>query len=160
MENFSFRINLKEQELEISGDSQLFEKFENDFKNLIEKLKSSRNTPNWKTEVKKDNNNQNPSSINEPKAESFGEYYSKFPRDIKDVDKILIAGYFSQLQNENNIFSTNDASTLLVDQGVKLSNPSAFLNSNLKAKKVFKHNGNFRISELGIEYLKEIVEQN
>lgn len=89
--------------------------------------------------------------------DSFGEYLNKFPRTLKDVDRLLIAGLYVQSKNKNNFFTISEASNLLVDQGIKLSNSSAFNKANETTKRIFKLSGkNYRVSDSGIQYVKTL----
>jgi hypothetical protein len=90
-------------------------------------------------------------------AESFGELLHRLPRAASDVDRIMLAGYFSYLRSADKSFSTGEANTLLTEQGVKVGNPSQCVRQNLSAKRVFKHQGRYRVSQTGIDYLRQLL---
>ncbi len=90
--------------------------------------------------------------------ESFGEFYNKAHKNIHDIDKVLLGGYFVQSKNDGNIFSTREVSSILKDQGINLSNPAHFVKLNLTYKRVFAvKKGWYRISETGMERLTSVI---
>jgi hypothetical protein len=90
-------------------------------------------------------------------AETFGELLQRLPRSATDVDRILVAGFFAQQKDADNGFATGEANTLLTEQGVKVGNPSQCVKQNLLAKRVFKHQGRYRVSQIGLDYLRQLV---
>jgi hypothetical protein len=46
---------------------------------------------------------------------------------------------------------------MLIEQGIKLSNPSQSMADNLKAKRVFKVGKNWKISKSGEDYLRTLL---
>lgn len=93
--------------------------------------------------------------------ETFGEWLNSIPRDTKDTDKALLAGYFAQLKSDQKTFRSRDISKLLKEHSIKLSNTSQFVKQLVDTKKIFQHskNGseaNFKVSretELGLKEL-------
>jgi hypothetical protein len=79
------------------------------------------------------------------------------PRTASDVDRMLLAGHFAQAQSRDQSFTTGEASGLLADQGIKVGNPSQSIKQNLNARRVFKHQGRYRVSQIGIEHLRKII---
>lgn len=92
-----------------------------------------------------------------PAAQSFGELLHQLPRAASDVDRILAAGYFAYLRSADRSFSTGEANTLLTEQGIKVGNPSQCVRQNLIAKRVFKHLGRYRVSQSGLDYLRQML---
>jgi hypothetical protein len=86
----------------------------------------------------------------------FGELLLRLPNGVTATDQMLVAGYFAQRQNPDNVFATRDASGLLLEQGVKVGNPSQCMTNNLKAKRVFKVGTSYRVSRTGIDYANEL----
>ncbi|MBO0340989.1 MAG: hypothetical protein DSY83_03685 [Flavobacteriia bacterium] len=161
------RINLTTREVEIQGSEEFIAKYNLTIDSFLEKIyddgnyqgnsqKTNRTLPDEQdsSPIRKDDDSKNKSSYEIEEEPSFGELYNKMPNSAKDVDKMLLAGYFAQKNSDDRIFSTRDASSLLVEQGVKLSNPSASMQANMATKKVFKHKGGYRISETGMNYIK------
>lgn len=156
-EKAKIRINLSAREIELEGSEKFIEKYSEIINNYLEIVKEPSNsiTPPNSRELVPFSNPSEISPTNDSLPDSFGEYYSRYPKSIKDVDKILVAGYFAQ-QKGGGAFATTDAAALLIEQGVKLTNAAAFLKANLDSRKLFKHDGKFRISEIGMEYLKKL----
>ena len=92
-----------------------------------------------------------------PAAQSFGELLHQLPRAASDVDRMLTAGYFAYLRSADKSFSTGEANTLLTEQGIKVGNPSQCVRQNLIAKRVFKHLGRYRVSQSGLDYLRQML---
>ena len=90
-------------------------------------------------------------------AQSFGELLHRLPRAASDVDRILTAGYFAHQRSADRSFSTGEANALLTEQGVKVGNPSQCVRQNLIAKRVFKHLGRYRVSQTGLDHLRQML---
>jgi len=90
-------------------------------------------------------------------AQSFGELLHQLPRAASDVDRMLTAGYFAYLRSADKSFSTGEANALLTEQGIKVGNPSQCVRQNLVAKRVFKHLGRYRVSQSGLDYLRQML---
>lgn len=89
---------------------------------------------------------------------SFGEFVQKLPSSATEVDRMLAAGYWVQRQSVDDAFATGDANRRLVEQGVKLGNPSQCVRQSLVAKRVFAvQRGRFRVSQLGRQYLRQLM---
>jgi hypothetical protein len=73
------------------------------------------------------------------------------------VDRMLLAGYFAHLQSADRSFATGEASALLTEQGIKIGNPSQCVRQSLAAKRVFKHQGRYRVSQTGADHLRQMV---
>jgi hypothetical protein len=92
-----------------------------------------------------------------PTAQTFGELLHQLPRAASDVDRMLTAGYFAYLRSADKSFSTGEANALLTEQGIKVGNPSQCVRQNLVAKRVFKHLGRYRVSQSGLDYLRQML---
>ncbi|HTE01477.1 MAG TPA: hypothetical protein VK668_19455 [Mucilaginibacter sp.] len=159
----SIRINLESREFEIKGDSNYVNDHYGDY--IMECLGIIKSSSNLKK------NDQSPPSNTKHQSQSrtesgndggipdsFGEYLNKFPKTISNVDKLLIACYHVQSKNDNKAFTISEASSLLINQGIKLSNPNSFNKANLDAKKIFKLTGNnYRVSETGVNHIKSVM---
>ncbi|WP_299537138.1 hypothetical protein [Ulvibacterium sp.] len=164
-EKSKIRINLTSREFEIEGSEEFIAKYNETIDSFLDKIYSSDSSQNSQSsgenstlgEAVETNKVRSSDSMDSISELSFGELYHKLPNSAKDVDKILLAGYYAQLLSEERIFSTREASNLLVEQGVKLSNASAFMKSNMSTKKVFKHKGGYRVSDTGIAYIKNTL---
>ena len=156
------RVNLNTREFEVEGDQEVvFKNFGELMGQYLEDIKKNPKASTTPTKAEKNNTESpvvNENSIDQI-PDSFGELYHKLPKTLSNVDKLLVAGFFIQKKSESNSFTIKDANDLLIHQGVKLSNPNAFNQSNLSTKRVFKLTGkNYRISDTGIEAVKSMLQ--
>jgi len=164
--NIKIRVNLNTREFEVEGDQEaVFKNFGDLLKDYLDLIKHQPTKQNdldkrGKPSSVSQTNNLNDDVENEISADSFGEFYNKFSKTLSNVDKLLIASYFVQSKSDNKSFTVKEANDLLVEQGIKLSNPNAFNKSNSDTKRVFKLSGkNYRVSDNGIESIKSIGQQ-
>ncbi|SFQ56373.1 hypothetical protein [Parafilimonas terrae] len=166
MENKAkIRINLNAREFEIEGTEEFINSHSEKIDSFLEILKSipvNQLPPQQPTPPAVVVNNQPITGQVQPPAnglpESFGEYFHSLPNNAKDVDKVLLAGHFAQAQNEQNTFTTLEATKLLLDQGVRLTNPSQAIKNNTDAKRLIKiSKGKFRVSKDGSDFLKKFL---
>ena len=153
------RINLSSREIEWEGSEDFIDKYEQHILDFIESIKDKEGATLEKqpsfdmqiSNVKLDNNTGNllPSS--------FGEFYSKFPRNISVTDKILIAAYYFQETVPEKLFTPKDASDLLKEQSVPITNANAFVKSLLVANKIFKNSGKYKLSEKGVDNVMQLM---
>lgn len=157
--NIKIRINLTQREFEIDGDPEYIkENYSSHIKDYLDIIKSQGKSDGSEV-VNNGNNSGNISKVSkvEEVPSSFGEYFSTFNRGLNNVDRLLIAGYYIQLTSDNKSFIVSDASRLLLDQGIKLSNANVFNKANLDTKKVFKLSGKeFRVSEIGVNHINAL----
>jgi len=163
MENnrISVRINLEKREFEVRGDAKYIEqRFGQYIDEYIGIIKDQQREEPTRGQQAKETATSSDAVTEAPASqipETFGEYLNKFPKGISNVDKLLIASYFVQSHSKDKSFTVMEASNLLLEQGIKLSNASAFNNSSLSSKRVFKVTGkNFRVSESGVEHIKNL----
>ena len=89
---------------------------------------------------------------------SFGEFLQRYPDDITDVDRMLVAGFFIQKAADDDSFKTNDANQLLLQQGFRISNPSECVRRNASTRRLFTvKKGVYRVSDPGRRYLQELA---
>ena len=146
------RINLSSGEMEVEGPEAFVQHYSSTFDELLERLRSGTSANNLVsgTDAKRVPGNDVPTS--------FGEYLLQLPRSSSDVERMLAAGHFAQLQTDSNSFSTGEANKLLLEQGVRLANPSDAVGKNLKAKRVFVvQKGRYRVSQAGVEHLHKLI---
>ncbi len=87
----------------------------------------------------------------------FGLLLQALPRSASDVDRILLAGYHVQRFSADKSFGTGEANALLVEQGIKVGNPSQCVKQNLIARRVFRHQRRYRLSQVGQEHLRQLL---
>jgi hypothetical protein len=158
------RISLATREVEFEGDLELIkENFGDHIKDYLEALKKNEPRPSLEKKEKTDHTTST-QQVTTPRIsnkipDNFGEFYSKFPKGISNVDKMLIASFFLQNSSEGKCFTVKDASDLLIDQGVSLSNAGVFNKHNISSKRVFKLAGKaFRVSDTGMEYIRTLTQ--
>jgi len=161
------RVNLSSREFEVEGDaSYINDRFGGDIDEYLALIKQQKGTqspssaraPISATEIPIPNVELGQSDKSATMPDSFGEYFNKFSKSLNIVDKLLVASYFVQNKNSEKAFTLKEAADLLLVQGVKLSNPNAFNKANSDTKRIFKLSGkNFRVSEIGVEYINGLT---
>jgi hypothetical protein len=164
-QQMKIRISLTTREVEFDGDLALIkENFGEHIEDYLRAIKKEAASPpiekkhvihrDSKIEVEAPSHD-----INGAIPDNFGEFYSKFPKSLSNVDKMLLASYFIQSSSEGKCFTVKEASDLLIEQGVSLSNPGVFNKHNISSKRIFKLSGkNFRVSDTGVEYIKSLTQ--
>ncbi len=152
------RVSLANGELEVEGTDQFISKYEADIRGLLERLKEQ------PLPIGTPETGHGQAAIKRPvgaigSATEFGEVLHAMPKGATGSDQILVAGYFAARSNADQTFSTNEANKLLVEQGIKLSNPSQSLRNNLTVKRVFKVGSRFRVSNIGEQHVQTLVGQ-
>ena len=152
------RINLAQREFEIEGSEAFVKGFADRFHELLDQLESvaavavPAPVPVPQVEARPAAGN---SGAN---LGSFGEYIMQLPSSSTDVDKMLAAGFYVQLQSPDDAFGTADANKRLTEQGIKLGNPSQCVKQSLMAKRVFLvSKGRYRVSQQGRAYLRQLL---
>ena len=99
--------------------------------------------------------------------DNFGEYLNKFPKpkNLQQVEQILIAGHYRQKLSSDNAFETSEANKLLQEQGIQLTNPTQSINSLISGKLVIiiGKRGKlkrFRLSPSGEETIQELLSKS
>ena len=145
------RINLAQREFEVEGSESFVRAYAERLDQLLARLtEQPAAAPKAPGSIRPDGDAL-------PDAGTFGELLQRLPRTATDVDRMLVAGYFAQQQGADNGFATGEANTLLTEQGVKVGNPSQCVKQNLLAKRVFKHQGRYRVSQIGLDHLRQLV---
>lgn len=169
--NARIRINLSTLELEIEGPEEFVNAYADKVGEFMELLKKKADEipvvmsgPNGSLA---ENIQEGPGRPEEeiqqksalgPVPETFGEFYLRAAKNINDIDKVLLGGYFIQHKNDKNIFSTREVSAVLKENGIYLKNPSHSIKLNLDARRIFSvKKGCFRVSEEGLERLSSVV---
>ena len=131
MTDAKFKFNFKTGDVEIEG-SENFVKVQ--IENLSTLLQLIKNLPKIAIETD-DGNGESEASGNgdtdgafpPTSGASFGEWMHGFKSDLLDIDKALITACYVQTQSSTNDFKTSDVNRALLDNGIKLSNPSRSL---------------------------------
>jgi hypothetical protein len=150
------RVNPSTQEMECEIPLSAWDRFAHLVLPSIERF--NRRIEDEQLPVIIDERSSESSSSSAPyNLESFGELLLHVTSD-KDVDRVLLAGFFLQNRSATKDFSSQEVTALLREHGHSPSNTSAFISQNNATKKVFKVAGNrFRVSAQGVDYLKQIL---
>ncbi|MGI9485960.1 MAG: hypothetical protein ACR2RF_08795 [Geminicoccaceae bacterium] len=158
------KINLSTGEFEVEGSEAFVERYVERIDALFAKLASGKNTAPALTEPSSTSDsatvspNRSVNGVATTTAPShIGEWLEHMPRSATDVDRMLLAGYFAQLRSGDQSFGTGEAAILLTDQGIKVGNPSQCVKQNLVAKRVFKHQRRYRVSQTGHDQLRQLL---
>jgi hypothetical protein len=144
------RINLAQREFEVEGSESFVKTYAERLDQLLGRLMEQPAAPEPIGSARPDGDVL-------PGTGTFGELLQRLPRTATDVDRMLVAGYFAQQRAADNGFATGEANTLLTEQGVKVGNPSQCVKQNLLAKRVFKHQGRYRVSQIGLDHLRQLT---
>ncbi|MEO1089063.1 MAG: hypothetical protein AAFX81_00380 [Pseudomonadota bacterium] len=141
------RINLQQREFEVEGTEEFVKAYAERFEQLLEGFQLGTKDAPLPAAVAGD-----------AAGEGFGELLQALPRTATDVDRMLLAGWFVQCGVAERTFSTADASRRLVDQGVKVGNPSQSVKQNLVAKRAFQvQRGRYRVAQGGLAHLEALT---
>lgn len=162
--NTRVRINLNTREIEWDGSEEFIAKYDNVISEFLEVIKNSPNGSNGgnsNKEIETNSNSTQQATKGETNIpENFGEFYVKFPRGISVSEKMLTAGYFLQTKSSDGLFTPSEASALLREQAVNVSNANAFITSLVNTNKIFKVAGKCKISEKGIDIINQMLKSN
>ncbi len=155
------KINLSLGEFEVEGSEAFVERYVERIDALFAKLANGKNEnavlPATNTVSTLDVSPSNAVPRNGSAPSHIGEWLEHMPRSATDVDRMLLAGYFAQLRSGDQSFGTGEAAILLTDQGIKVGNPSQCVKQNLVAKRVFKHQRRYRVSQTGLDHLRQLL---
>jgi nucleoside 2-deoxyribosyltransferase len=90
-------------------------------------------------------------------AHHLGKSLDRLPHSATDVDRMLLAGYVAQSRSADQSFSVGEANAMLAEQGINIGNPSQALKQNLIARRVFRHERRYRVSQLGLDHLVQLI---
>lgn len=147
------RISLGAGELEIHGSEDFVAKYDDVVDELLAKLRA---VPVESIAANVTNSNGSSGGDGGGELPPFGEVLHQLPNDASGTDQILLAGMYAQRDSADSTFATAEASKLLIEQGVKLSNPTQSLNNNQSAKRVFKVGKRWKIAKPGEDHLKSM----
>jgi hypothetical protein len=152
-ERARLRVNLAQSEFEIEGSEAFVRTYAERFDALLDRL-GSRPSPDDPPTARTESPRAASLSID---TASLGELLHRLPRSATDVDRMLLAGHVAQSRSADNAFSTGEANELLTEQGVKVGNPSQSVKQNLVAKRVFRHQRRYRVSQIGLDHLAQLL---
>jgi len=164
------KINLSQGEFEVEGSEAFVERYAQRIDALFTNLEARRDVETTSTErpttvtglpigtsVASETSGGGGAAGNGQAPEHLGEWLEHMPRSATDVDRMLLSGYYAQLRSADQCFGTGEANALLTDQGIKVGNPSQCIKQNLVAKRVFKHHRRYRVSQTGLDQLRQLL---
>jgi hypothetical protein len=156
------RVSLSTGEFELEGPESFIAKYEETTRQLLERLVGSQPTDfDLAASVSSDNVAPAQASLRSAngvaKLPEFGEAVHLLPRGVSGTDQILLAGFYASQNHGERTFATSEANKLLVEQGIRVANPSQSLKNNLNSKKVFKVGSRYKISREGTERVNELL---
>ena len=151
-ERARLRVNLVQSEFEVEGSEEFVRTYAERFDALLDRL-GNRPTPVEPAPASKPAGSPGPAI----EGKSLGELLHHLPRTATDVDRMLLAGYVAQLSSADSSFGTGEANTMLTEQGIKVGNPSQSVKQNVVAKRVFRHQRRYRVSQIGLDHLRQLL---
>ena len=157
-ERARLRVNLVQSEFEVEGSEAFVRTYAERFDALLDRLGHGAEPDDPPAARTQPSRAQPPSppalSI---EGASLGELLHHLPRSATDVDRMLLAGHIAQSRSADNAFSTGEANALLTEQGVKIGNPSQSVKQNVVARRVFRHQRRYRVSQIGLDHLAQLL---
>lgn len=150
------RVSLHTGELEVEGSESFIAKYAEALNALISRVQKD-------TPIARDATKGSDASRHQTGGPSQQSTAGDFPEALHHMsstsgtDQILVAGSFARVAHADGTFATTEANALLLEQGIKLANPSQSMTNNLKAKRVFKSGKSWKISRTGEEYLRTLA---
>lgn len=144
------RINLSQREFEVEGSEAFVRSFAERIEELLAAIDMDEPPPAAPSSPRPAEGN--------PTLGSFGEFLLRLPSSSTDVDKMLAAGFYMQATSVDDAFGTSEANRRLIEQGLKLGNPSQCVKQSLLAKRVFQvSKGRYRVSQPGRGHLRQLL---
>ena len=145
------RVNLAQREFEVAGSEAFVREYAERIEALLERLANGPVPAGIVAEPAQRD------AEAEPLGE-FGAFIQRLPSTATEVDTMLAAGYYSQMGSADDTFATAEANKRLLEQGIKLGNPSQCVRQSLVAKRVFLvARGRFRVSQHGRAHLRQFL---
>lgn len=158
------RISLSTGEIEIEGPEAFIAQYDSVVQEILRRLADStqsdfeiRSVAGQASSAPAANATVSTASGVEDRLPEFGEALHRLPKTTTGTDQILVAGYYASRHSMDRTFPTADASRLLVEQGIKLPNPSQSLKNNMDGKRVFKTGKNYKLSREGLERVGQLL---
>ena len=145
------RVNLAQREFEVTGSEDFVREYAERVEALLERLMGGAiQVAAAPDPVSRDHEA-------EPLGE-FGPFIQRLPSTATEVDTMLAAGFYAQAASSDDTFATAEANKRLLEQGIKLGNPSQCVRQSLVAKRVFLvARGRFRVSQHGRAHLRQLL---
>ncbi|MCF8335446.1 MAG: hypothetical protein K9H65_02480 [Bacteroidales bacterium] len=167
--NAKIYVKIGEIEFTIEGSSEYvssqYKQMANDL-NLQQKLGGAVQQEKPKTKSPQTSKAQKTTSkkgSKETAKEDFSEWLNKLPKDLKNRDKLMVAGYFNQLRSKDNAFRVRDINNTLKDHGIKITNPSSLINNIVKSQKILRQVSRegrqkyYQLTKEGEKYIRDLL---
>lgn len=163
--NALFRVNVRNGEIEIQGSEEFIERQIQQLESTLETILQLFEVVEKEEELVEgvpEEEPREPITADKGVPDSFLEWLYKFPKNVNDQEKALIAGYFLQHNSADNRFLSSDVPKLLRDNGVTIQNSNVQLR-RLAAKRLIIPVGRsgrrtfYRVSQQGQEYLYDLM---
>lgn len=96
-------------------------------------------------------------------TQDFSQWLENLPENLKNRDKVLIAGYFNQLRSKEHVFCVRDINKTLENQGIKITNPYSTINNAMKSQDLLKQVSQegrqkyFQLTRKGEKYIRNLL---
>jgi len=170
MEENNARIHLKLGEIEFtiegSADyvSRQYKEMEENL-HLKERLTGETGTANQPTSSKRKRTTTTKKKKSlQATTQDFTQWLDNLPKDLKNRDKALVAGYFNQLRSKEHVFRVRDINNTLKNQGIKITNPSSLINNLVKTQNILKQVSRegrqkyFQLTKEGEKHIRDLLE--
>jgi hypothetical protein len=155
-ERARLRVNLAQSEFEVEGSEAFVRTYAERFDALLDRLGHGAKPDDPPAAQASRAQPPSPPALSIDTA-SLGELLHHLPRSATDVDRMLLAGHVAQSRSSDNAFSTGEANELLTEQGVRIGNPSQSVKQNVVARRVFRHQRRYRVSQIGLDHLAQLL---
>lgn len=96
-------------------------------------------------------------------TQDFSQWLEKLPKELKNRDKVLVAGYFNQLRSKDHVFRVRDINSTLKNQGINITNPSSLINNIVKSKNIIRQVSRegrqkyYQLTKEGEKHIRELL---
>jgi hypothetical protein len=147
------RVNLAQREFEVAGSEEFVRTYAERIEALLDRLAGDPVQPVASFPIEPVGRDPDGDTLGE-----FGSFIQRLPGTATEVDTMLAAGFFAQNASSDDTFATAEANKRLLEQGIKLGNPSQCVRQSLVAKRVFLvARGRFRVSQHGRAHLRQLL---
>lgn len=163
--NALFRVNVRTGEIEIHGSEEFIERQLRQLESTLETILPFFEGVEGEEELFESGAEEEPRepiTADKEVPDSFLEWLYKFPKNVNDQDKALIAGYFLQHHSTDNRFLSSGVPKLLRENGVTIQSSTVQL-KRLAGKRLIIPVGRsgkrtfYRVSQQGKEYLYNLM---
>ena len=163
--NALFRVNVRNGEIEIQGSEDFIERQLKQLELTLEVILHLFEMVEGEEELIEGPSEEEPREpiiTDKEVPDSFLEWLYKFPKNISDQEKVLIAGYFLQHHSADNRFLSSEVPKLLRENGVPIQSSTVQL-KRLASKRLIIPVGRagkrtyYRVSQQGQEYLYNLM---